>query len=86
MDEAIKDNDLFHHDLRVKYMSIDFPVKGYRYFFESEKEFYDIKYFTSVYFTNDYFIVNKKINIKIPEWLDIELKEINFDGYDIVRT
>lgn len=85
-DEAIKNNDMFHHDMRVKYINIDFPVKGYRYFFESEKEVYDIKYFTSVYFTNDYFIVDKKINIKIPEWLDIELKEMNFDGYDIVKT
>ncbi|PHS65854.1 MAG: hypothetical protein COB12_06410 [Flavobacterium sp.] len=86
IDEAVTDDDMFHHDLRVKYMNLDFPVKGYRYFFESKKETFDIKYFTSIYFTNAYPIKYKKIKIIIPEWLNIELKEMNFEGFDIIKS
>lgn len=85
-DESYTSDDLFHNDVRVKHAHIDFPVLGYKYFFESEKHYKDIKYFTSLYFTNDYPTLNKEIKLIVPSWLTLELKEMNFEGYDIIKS
>ncbi|WP_104734048.1 transglutaminase-like domain-containing protein [Hanstruepera ponticola] len=85
-DEAIKSRDLFHNDARVKYVNLDFPLKGYKYTTETVKKYKDIKYFTSLYFNDDFPTLEKQIIVEIPDWLDLELKEMNFDGYDIKKT
>lgn len=86
INEAISDDDMFHHDMRVKYANIDFPLQGYKYFSHTRKRTKDIKYFTSVYFSSKYHSLKKSIKFIIPDWLNIELKEINFEGYDIDKT
>ena len=85
-DEAYKSDDLFHNDSRVKYVNIDFPLKGYRYLTFIEKEYKDVKYFTKLYFNGEYPIVKKTIRITIPNWLNLELKEMNFKGFDVKKT
>ncbi len=85
-DEAIKSNDLFHNDSRVKYTDLDFPLKGYKYQIEIVKRYKDIKYFTSLYFNDDYPTLEKTFVINIPNWLDLELKEMNFNGVPIEKT
>ncbi|WP_298239365.1 transglutaminase-like domain-containing protein [uncultured Algibacter sp.] len=84
-DEAYTSNDLFHNDVRVKYANIDFPLLGYRYNTHIKKTYDDIKYFTQLQFFNEYPIVKKTLKIEIPNWLNLELKEINFEGYDIKK-
>jgi Transglutaminase-like superfamily/Domain of Unknown Function with PDB structure (DUF3857) len=84
-DEAYTSNDLFHNDTRVKYVSLDFPLRGYRYLSTITKEYKDVKYFTKLYFNDEYPIAKKVITIEIPDWLELELKEINFDGFDIKK-
>ncbi|BAO77183.1 transglutaminase-like domain-containing protein [Winogradskyella sp. PG-2] len=85
-DEAYKSDDLFHNDARVKFTNVDFPLQGYRYGTEILKNYNDIKYFTKLYFNDYYPTVKKVIKVEIPDWLNIELKELNFEGYDIVKT
>ena len=85
-DEAYTSNDLFHNDVRVKYANISFPLLGYKLKTRISKEYHDIKYLTSLYFNDDYPIRKKIIKVEIPNWLDIELKEINFDGNDIKKN
>ncbi|WCO03362.1 transglutaminase-like domain-containing protein [Psychroserpens ponticola] len=85
-DEAYTSDDLFHNDSRVQYANIDFPLKGYRYLTSIKKEYKDIKYFTKLYFNGEYPTVKKTIRIEIPNWLDIELRELNFDGYAIEKS
>ncbi len=84
-DEAYKSEDLFHVDTRVKYANIDFPLKGYKYLSTIVKEYKDIKYFTQLFFNDIYPIEKKTTTIVVPNWLNIELKELNFDGYDITK-
>lgn len=86
IDEAYTSEDLFHIDTRVKYANVDFPLNGYKYYTTIRKEYKDIKYFTKVYFNNSYPTVKREIKFDIPSWLDIELKEMNFEGYDIKKT
>lgn len=85
-DEAYKSADLFHVDTRVKYANVDFPLKGYRYKTKIVKHYKDIKYFTKLYFNNEYPTLKRSIKIEVPNWLDIELKEMNFEGFTIKKN
>lgn len=85
-DEFYKNDDLFYNDARVKYMNVDFPVQGYTYFYELDKKYKDVKYFTTVYLNDDYPVVKKEITIVIPSWLELEVKEFNFKGFEIKKT
>ncbi len=85
-DEAYKSDDLFHNDARVKYANINFPLLGYKFKTYITKEYQDIKYFTNLYFNDDYPIVKKVIKIEVPNWLQLELKEINFEGHSIKKN
>lgn len=82
-DEAYTSQGLFHNDSRVKHISIDFPLKGYKYKSILIEEIADVKYFTKLYFNSEFPIENKKITIVVPDWLEIELKEINFSDHNI---
>ncbi len=86
IDEFYKDKNLFFNDVRIKHVPVDFPVQGYTYFFELEKNYKDIKYYTVYYFNDDHPVVNKEIEFSVPNWLNIELKEFNFEGFNIKKT
>jgi hypothetical protein len=85
-DEFYKDKDLFYNDAKVKYINVDFPVQGYNYKYEMQKKYEDVKYFTALYFNDEYPILKKKIAFDIPNWLEVELKEFNFEGFKITKT
>lgn len=84
-DEFYTSNDLFYNDYRVKYMKVSFPVQGYSYNYEMQKRYNDVKYFTTLYFHDDYPVVNKKLIITIPKWLELDIREYNFEGYGIAK-
>lgn len=84
-DEFYKSNDLFYNDYRVKYVNIDFPVQGYKYIYELTKNYNDVKYFTTLYFNDEYPSLKKDFVITVPDWLELEIKEFNFKGYAIVK-
>jgi transglutaminase-like putative cysteine protease len=86
VDEFYKDNDLFYNDARVKHMVVNFPVQGYIYNYELEKKYEDVKYFTSLYFNDEFPVLKKQIVVTVPEWLNAELKEFNFDGAKITKS
>lgn len=85
-DQFYKDKDLFYNDARVKYMDVDFPVQGYTYIYELEKKYNDVKYFTSLYFNDEFPVIKKEITVVVPDWLNLELKEFNFEGNSISKT
>ncbi|AGC77850.1 transglutaminase-like putative cysteine protease [Nonlabens dokdonensis] len=85
-DEAYSTESIFHNDYRVKYGKLTFPLQGYTLTVKEEKEYLDIKYFTSHYFTDSYRIMKGDVTFVIPSWLELELKEYHFDGYDIKRS
>lgn len=82
-DEAYTSNDLFHNDTRVKYFNLDFPSMGYKYGSSLEKVYKDIKYFTRINFIQEFPTKSKTVIVKVPNWLNVELKPYNFEGYDI---
>jgi transglutaminase-like putative cysteine protease len=84
-DEFYKSEDLFYNDYRVKYADVDFPVQGYIYNYRMTKKYKDVKYFTTLYFHDTYPTVKKEISFTVPSWLEIEIREFNFDGYAVKK-
>lgn len=84
-DQLYQDNDLFYNDAHVKHVDINFPVQGYTYKYELEKNYDDVKYFTSLYFNDEFPVLSKEITVTIPAWLTVELKEFNFQGNNITK-
>ncbi len=85
-DEYFNNSDYFYSDARVVYFGLDFPQQGFQYQVNFDKHYKDIKYFTRIYFTSLYPIQKKEVQFIIPRWLNMELKEMNFKGYDISKT
>ncbi len=81
-----EDAGIFHSDEKLAIMSIPTYVLGNSVQLDYNLNYRDYRYLTSVYFSEDYFIKEKIISFEIPEGLDVELIEMNFNGYDITRT
>jgi hypothetical protein len=85
-DEAYSSNDIFHQDARVKYTGLSFPLKGEELTVRYEKETFDLKYFTSIYFQKPFPVQNIIYNFEIPDWLNIELKEFHFENAQVSKS
>ncbi len=84
--EYYSQDGIFFSDARVCYFELDFPAQGYQYEVKMKKVYENIKYFTSVYFSESYPLEQRKVSFTIPRWMKIELKEMNFEGFDIKKT
>ena len=45
----------------------------------------DIRYFTKLYFQDRLPVQNITYTFNVPAWLDLEFREMNFDGYHIIK-
>jgi len=79
-------DDIFYSDARICYFKLPLEKKGSTSEVTFEKTITDPRYFTAVYFSDNYLIKNKVITVTIPRWAKIELKELNFEGKDIKKT
>ncbi|MEN8957645.1 MAG: transglutaminase domain-containing protein, partial [Flavobacteriales bacterium] len=85
MDKKFKSSGIFYDDVKIKYFNIPFTQIadniGYTYVKKTE----DIKYVTKTFFHTNAPIISKKIVFRVPNWLKLELLEMNFEGFDIVK-
>ncbi len=73
------DSRFCSHKLRLKEVGELWSMK-------SIKQTNDARYFTSVYFEGNYPVREKKITFVIPENVEVELREFNFEGHSITKT
>jgi hypothetical protein len=78
--------DIFYSDAKLCIYTIYLKKMGSISTFDNKKIFGDIKYFTTEYFHDQLPIAKKTIIFKVPDWLDLELKEINFKEFEITKT
>lgn len=78
-------DDIFYSDAKICRFKMDFLTKGERKTMTIQKNYRDIKYFTSTYFQEEYPIVDRTILFSVPDWLTLELKSMNFEGYSIEK-
>ncbi|MDQ3392923.1 MAG: hypothetical protein M3512_02225 [Bacteroidota bacterium] len=77
---------IFYSDAKVCNYSIYFTNVGEIKSFKVLKKYNDVKYLTSIYFTDAYASDKRKIVVHVPDWMEVELKEYNFGGHNIQKT
>lgn len=76
---------IFYSDSRICYFPLPLEKKGSTSEVIIQKTVLDPRYFTSIYFTDQFDIDKKDIEIIVPKWMKIELKEYNFTNYTISK-
>ncbi|MEO8769133.1 MAG: transglutaminase domain-containing protein [Ferruginibacter sp.] len=79
-------NDIFYSDAHICYFNLPFEKKWSRSDVYFEKTVTDPRYFTSIYFSDQYSVENKRVVITIPRNIKVELKEMNFGKLDITSS
>lgn len=77
---------IFHSDHMLCIYPLSFNKLGEIFTFSYKLKKEDIRYYTSVFFQSGLPAVNSKITFTVPKWLDLELKEMNFEGYSIQKS
>ncbi len=85
-DKAHFQSDIFDDDNRYKSFSLYFETLGKATKYELRKSYKDVKYLNSAFFHDRYPVNEKTIIYEIPDWLEADLKEFNFEGWNIKKT
>jgi hypothetical protein len=85
LDRSVTHDGVFFDDSRVQYYPVRFNDKGSMARITVKKEYSDGKYLTRLFFAEEYPVKEKLIEFKVPEWLSVDFKTVNFDGYKIER-
>lgn len=83
MDRSVTSDGVFFDDSRVQYYPIRFTEKGSMARVSVRKEYTDGRYLTRLFFGEPYPVKEQVYEFKVPEWLTVDFKPINFDGYTI---
>ena len=69
-------------------MKLKFPLaeKGKPFNYNYQENYRDVKFLTSLYFLRHYPVAERIIQFNIPSWLEMDLREFNFAGYNIEKT
>lgn len=76
----------FFSDARVCGFMLPLEKKGTESRVELEKTILDPRYFTSIYFNEDFFMEGKEITLVVPRWMHLEIKELNFGDAGIKKN
>ncbi|WP_299455333.1 transglutaminase family protein [uncultured Microscilla sp.] len=77
---------IFYSDAQICRYPLEFKNAGQTLSLKTLKQYNDVKYLTSVYFHEDLPTSTKKIVFIIPEWMEVELKEFNFEPFAVSKT
>ncbi|NIG52108.1 transglutaminase family protein [Chitinophaga sp. Cy-1792] len=78
-------DDIFYSDAKICGVKLDLIKKGSESRVELQKTFLDPRYLTSIYFTESFPVAAKTVTIIVPKWMKVELKEMNFNGFNIKK-
>jgi transglutaminase-like putative cysteine protease len=85
IDRSASSSDYFSDDSRVKYFNIGFSGYGDVTRVETEKKYFDSKYLTTAYFHSWFPAKEKIIRVKVPDWLQLDIREFNFANYKVTK-
>ena len=77
---------IFYSDAQICRYPLEFKKAGETLSLETTKQFNDVKYLTSVYFHEDLPASFKKVSFIVPEWMEVELKEFNFEPFSVKKS
>ncbi|MGC3977562.1 MAG: transglutaminase domain-containing protein [Paludibacteraceae bacterium] len=76
----LTDDEIFYSDNKVCYYELPFKYKDKKIKVQFKKTYKDPRYFSSVYLSETLFIKSKTIKFNVPDWIEIEFIEKNFNG------
>ena len=79
-------NGIFHDDVKVCYINQALETRGEKLSLAYEKQYQDVRYLTRVFFHANYPILERDIVFTVPNEIEVELVELNFDTYDIEKS
>ena len=85
IDRSLTDQNIFFDDSRVQYFPLRFTEKGSVARINVKKEYTDGKYLTRLFFHMPYPVAEQIFEFKVPEWLSIDFKMMNFEDYKIEK-
>lgn len=83
IDRSVTDEGIFFDDSRVQFYPIRFSQKGAMSRITVKKTYTDGKYLTRLFFHDHYPIKEQVIEFKVPDWLNVEFRKMNFEGSKI---
>ncbi len=75
--------NIFYSDSKAKVISLNFSKVGDKNTIEYKRKITDLKYIGQFYFNHKYPIQHVSIQIKIPDWLTLDIERLNFEGANI---
>jgi hypothetical protein len=79
-DESFDGSEYFKTDSRYLIYDLNLPVRGSNVFYEYTEECRDAKFQSTYYIPEEHFTIKKIIKIAMPEYLEYEIIEKNFNG------
>ncbi len=83
IDRSVTDEGIFFDDSRVQFFPIRFSQKGAMSRVTVKKTYTDGRYLTRLFFHEHYPIKEQVLEFKVPNWLTVEFKRMNFEGQKI---
>jgi hypothetical protein len=79
-------DDVFFSDEKICYFPLFLSKKGTSGNVVFTESVDDPRYFTTIYFTDQFEVKQREVTIRIPRWMNAEIKEMNFGSYHIMRS
>ncbi len=80
----VKDEDIFYSDSKAADYSLEFKqMTEINHSFVTKTR--DVRYLSLVFFSSHYPVAEKEVIFEIPDWLDVDFKEYNFEGHKITK-
>lgn len=86
IDRSVTGDGIFFDDSRVQYYPIRFKEKDEVARITVKKVYTDGKYLTRLFFHESYPVKVQSYEFKVPDWLKVDFKLMNFEGYKIEKT
>ena len=80
IDRSVTDEGVFFDDSRVQFYPLRFSQKGNMARITVKKVYQDGKYLTRLFFNSAYPIKEQIFEFKVPDWLTVDFKKMNFEG------
>lgn len=80
------EKNIFHSDAKLCVLKFQLAEKGKAFNYTYQENYHDIKFLTSVYFLKHFPVIERIVQFNIPSWLELDLREYNFEGYTIQKT
>ncbi len=82
---SLTDESIFLDDNYGMFYGFQAQESGQRCRFKYDYMYTDAKYLTRFFFHENFPVRQSKITFKVPSWIELEIKEMNFENYKIKK-